>query len=83
MRKTAFIVLTVLLVSVVAPFKSGMSADLSLSVDRHMKRVIQLTFEGDNGEAYFSPDGRKLIYQSNRGGKPCDVLSHASVSDGR
>jgi hypothetical protein len=51
MRKTAFIVLTVLLVSVVASFKSGMSADLNPSVDRHMKRVIQLTFEGDNGEA--------------------------------
>lgn len=34
-------------------------------IDRHMKNVTQLTFEGDNGEAYFSHDGRKLIFQSS------------------
>jgi len=39
-----------------------------------MSNVTQLTFEGDNGEAYFSPDGGKLIYQSNRGGYGCDKI---------
>lgn len=34
-------------------------------VDRHMNNVTRLTFEGDNGEAYFSGDGTKLIFQSN------------------
>ena len=33
--------------------------------DRHMKNVTKLTFEGDNGEAYFSKDNTKLIFQSN------------------
>jgi TolB protein len=42
--------------------------------DRHMKKVTQLTFEGDNGEAYFSFDDRKLIFQSNRGGYSCDKI---------
>src|SRR4051812_19915888 len=28
------------------------------------KNLVQLTFEGDNGEGYFSPDGAKLIFQS-------------------
>lgn len=42
--------------------------------DRHMKNIAQLTFEGDNGEAYFSWDSRKLIYQSNREGYNCDKI---------
>lgn len=39
-----------------------------------MKNVTQLTFDGDNGEAYFSWDGKKLIYQTNRGGYVCDKI---------
>jgi len=27
----------------------------------HLRNVRQLTFEGENAEAYFSPDGTKLI----------------------
>ncbi len=42
--------------------------------DRHMRNVTRLTFDGDNGEAYFSWDGRKLIFQSNRGGFACDKI---------
>jgi Tol biopolymer transport system component len=49
--------------------------------EKHLADVRQLTFGGENAEAYFSPDGRKLIYQSTaeRGG--CDqqfVLDLAS-----
>ncbi len=40
----------------------------------HMKNVTQLSFDGDNGEAYFSQDGRRLIFQSNRGGYGCDKI---------
>jgi len=43
-------------------------------IDRHMNNVTQLTFDGDNGEAYFSRDGLKLIYQSNREGYACDKI---------
>ncbi|MEW8206033.1 MAG: hypothetical protein AB2733_07315 [Candidatus Thiodiazotropha taylori] len=39
-----------------------------------MANLTQLTFEGDNGEAYFSFDGKQLIYQSNRGGFECDKI---------
>lgn len=42
--------------------------------DRHMVNITQLTFDGDNGEAYFSRDGKKLIFQSNRGGYACDKI---------
>ena len=43
-------------------------------IERHMKNVTQLTHDGDNGEAYFSWDGKKLIFQSNRGGYGCDKI---------
>lgn len=43
-------------------------------MDRHMNNVTQLTFDGDNGEAYFSKDDLRLIYQSNRGGQACDKI---------
>lgn len=35
---------------------------------------IQLTFIGDNGEAYFSSDGNELIFQSKRDGYECDQI---------
>ncbi|MFW2372019.1 MAG: TolB family protein [Gammaproteobacteria bacterium] len=44
------------------------------SNDRHMENLQQLTFDGDNGEAYFSADGASLIFQSNRGGYACDKI---------
>jgi len=43
-------------------------------IEKHMKNITQLTFDGSNGEAYFSPDGRRLIYQSNTGGYACDKI---------
>jgi Tol biopolymer transport system component len=42
--------------------------------ERHLRNVTRLTFDGDNGEAYFSWDDRKLIWQSNRGGHACDKI---------
>ncbi|MDJ0832499.1 MAG: hypothetical protein QNJ69_03185 [Gammaproteobacteria bacterium] len=48
--------------------------ELQPSRDLHMSNLTQLTFEGDNGEAYFSFDGKQLIFQSNRGGYACDKI---------
>lgn len=39
-----------------------------------MTNIRQLTFNGDNGEAYFSNDNRKLIFQSKRDGNQCDKM---------
>jgi Tol biopolymer transport system component len=47
---------------------------LQPSDDRYMSNLTQLTFDGDNGEAYFSFDSRQLIYQSNRDGYQCDKI---------
>jgi len=40
--------------------------------ERHFARIRQLTFGGENAEAYFSRDGRRLIFQSTRDGRTCD-----------
>ena len=57
-----------------AAFADPPAVTLQPSDDRHMSNLTQLTFDGDNGEAYFSPDGRQLIFQSNRGGYECDKI---------
>lgn len=39
---------------------------------RHLSNLGQLTFGGENAEAYFSFDGRQLIFQSTRDTFECD-----------
>jgi Tol biopolymer transport system component len=40
--------------------------------ERHFTHLWQLTFGGENAEAYWSADGTRLIFQSTRDGYPCD-----------
>jgi Tol biopolymer transport system component len=40
--------------------------------ESHLRNIRQLTNGGENAEAYFSHDGRKLIFQSTRDGRTCD-----------
>jgi len=44
-----------------------------------LKDIKQLTFDGDNGEAYFSKDASQLIFQSKRNGSECDKLYTISI----
>ena len=39
-----------------------------------LENVTQLSFKGDNGEAYFNADNSKVIFQSKRNGNECDKL---------
>jgi TolB protein len=50
------------------------TADLALPQEKHLRNVKQLTFGGENAEAYFSSDGKKLIFQSTRDGRECDQI---------
>lgn len=38
----------------------------------HFARIRQVTFGGENAEAYFSRDGQWLTFQSTRDGRACD-----------
>ena len=40
--------------------------------ERHLRNIRQLTFGGENAEAYFSFDGKQIIFQSTRDGAKCD-----------
>jgi len=50
--------------------------------ERRLRNIRQLTFGGENAEAYFSFDGRKLIFQSKRDGRACDQIYKMNAADG-
>lgn len=52
-----------------APRAAAIAAD---SGERHLADIRQLTFGGENAEAYFSASGRQLTFQSTRDGRTCD-----------
>src|SRR5215813_9629029 len=61
----------------------GWSALLLTAQSSHLSSLLQLTHGGQNAEAYWSPDGRRLIFQSTRPGYECDqiFLMNADGSD--
>ena len=46
----------------------------SRSLSYHLDNVKQLSFDGDNGEAYFNSDDSKVVFQSKRNNNQCDKL---------
>src|SRR5580700_4463969 len=53
--------------------------DLATPQEKHLRNVRQLTFGGQNAEAYFSADGQKLIFQSTRDNLQCDQMFTMNV----
>jgi Tol biopolymer transport system component len=49
--------------------------------EAHLGEVRQLTFGGENAEAYWSPDGSELIFQSTRTPYECDQIFRMPISD--
>lgn len=64
-----------------APSSAPPAKDLALPGERHLRNVRQLTFGGENAEAYFSFDGRDLVFQATPDGAGCDQL-YAMRADG-
>lgn len=62
----------------------ALSSDKGLKDPRevHLENLRQLTFGGENAEAYFSYDGRKLIFQSTRDGRRCDQIYTMDIDGG-
>src|SRR5215203_7181110 len=52
---------------------------LLLAGEKHLRNIKQLTFGGENAEAYFSSDGKQLIFQSTRDGRGCDQIYAMNV----
>lgn len=52
--------------------------------ERHLSNLRQLTFGGDNAEAYFSPDGKAITFQATnkQWGDSCDQIYMFRFADG-
>jgi len=81
MRTPQIVVAAALLVATAAvgeapgpkvPPTAAPSDSLIREGEKHFQHLWQLTFGGENAEAYWSSDGTKLIFQSTRDGYPCD-----------
>src|SRR5512132_1728504 len=63
------------------PSASPQTIEVFTGTEKHLKNIKQLTFGGENAEAYFSSDGKQLIFQSTRDGRGCDQI-YTMNSDG-
>lgn len=59
-----------------APAQEG--APLALPEEKHLRNVRQLTFDGENAEAYFSADDKLIIFQRHEG-EGCDQIYSMTV----
>ena len=53
---------------------AAMAASLAAAQPSHLSNFQQLTHGGQNAEAYWSPDGRRLIFQTTRSPYECDQM---------
>ena len=53
---------------------AGQVAPAGDGTEKRLANVRQLTFGGENAEAYFSHEGTEIIFQSTREGVPCDQI---------
>lgn len=65
----AIVVIITLVSSILAQ-----NATLEFAGERHLKNIKQLTFGGENAEAYFSSNGKHLTFQSKRDQLGCDQI---------
>ncbi len=89
MQIRSFKILLLTLIAVSLLFITGLTAKsvrsgsseqlLRLPEEKHLKNIKQLSFGGENAEAYFSADGKQLIFQSTRHGRKCDQIYTMNV----
>jgi Tol biopolymer transport system component len=68
-----------LLISSLFTAPRAQTDNLLLPDEKHLRNIKQLTFGGENAEAYFSADGKQLIFQSTREGRGCDQIYTMNV----
>src|SRR5438046_3824810 len=57
-----------------APLLAQAAASILAAQSPHLSGIRQLTHGGQNAEAYWSPDGRRLIFQTTRPPYECDQI---------
>src|ERR1700758_2693163 len=78
MKKSALLLSTAILgvaaLLAAAPSQNATAPSPAPQPEKHLRNIRQLTFGGQNAEAYFSADGKKLIFQSTRDNVKCDQI---------
>jgi len=76
-----YILLPLLIISYCSLFSQ--TSDSLLKQEKHFANIKQLSFGGDNAEAYFSPDSKKICFQSNNAawGLKCDQIFKMQLDD--
>jgi Tol biopolymer transport system component len=64
---------------VTAALRAQHADSLDNPLEIHLRNLRRLTFGGQNAEAYFSPDGKKLVFQSTRDSLRCDQIFMMNV----
>jgi TolB protein len=80
LRTACHVLFLTLLCSLVVRAQDG--GKLHVENEKHLANIRQLTFGGENAEAYFSFDQKKLIYQSTRDSFLCDQIFTMDLSGG-
>ncbi len=67
------------------PADSAKVSTLKNTAEKHFKNIRQLTFGGDNAEAYWSNDGKKIVFQARneKWGSKCDQIYYFDVATAR
>lgn len=71
MKKLYVVIILIITILSTAP---AQDSRLVVNGEKHIKNIRQLTFGGENAEAYFSFDGKQLIFQSKRDKLGCDQI---------
>ena len=89
MKKNTFYIILTLTITLLS-CKNSTNQDnnkktenLQYDKEKHLKNITQLTFGGDNAEAYFSFDDTKLVFQSNyeKWGLDCDQIFYTEIKN--
>ena len=82
MKNTSVLVISILFILSNCQKAPKYSNNLIQNGEKHFKNIRQLTFSGENAEAYFSFDGSKLIYQAHNGDSLCDQIYIMDINTG-
>ena len=74
MKRTLGCTLLLVSLTVLSSAQERPAADQRASQETHLRNLRQLTFGGTNAEAYFSADGKQLIFQATPPGGKCDQI---------
>jgi Tol biopolymer transport system component len=83
MRVTTLLTIGFVLIACIGQAQPQSADSLQYAAEKHFKNVRQLTFGGDNAEAYWSYDGKYIIFQRTNAkeGINCDQIFIGKVPE--